>query len=119
MRSRLRALSLVSRCVAVLPLALLASTNHAQRTTPAPSHARSTVSLGRTIDALLAEPAPAYAHWGISVVTLSGKPIYALNDGQHFHPASNTKLVTTAAAFALLPSGLTFTTRVISGAAPD
>jgi D-alanyl-D-alanine carboxypeptidase/D-alanyl-D-alanine-endopeptidase (penicillin-binding protein 4) len=119
MRSRLRVLSLLFRSLAVLPLVLLASANHAQKTASAPVHARSSASLGRTIDALLAQPASAYAHWGISVVTLGGKPIYALNDGQHFHPASNTKLITTAAAFALLPGGLTFTTRVVGNTAPD
>ena len=50
------------------------------------------------------------------MVALSGSPIYALNDGQYFNPASNAKLFTTAAAYSLLPSGLTFTTLVSSSA---
>src|SRR6202167_4195266 len=75
------------------------------------------LSLPQAVARILASPGVNQAHWGVSVVTLSGRPVYSLNDGQFFNPASNAKLLTTAAAYALLPSGLTFTT-LVSGSAP-
>ncbi len=74
------------------------------------------VPLPLAVARILADPQVNQAHWGISVVALSGSPIYKLNDGAYFNPASNAKLLTTAAAYALLPSGLTFTTLVSSSA---
>jgi serine-type D-Ala-D-Ala carboxypeptidase/endopeptidase (penicillin-binding protein 4) len=79
-----------------------------------PGRPRQRVPLPRAIARILADPAVNQAHWGVSVVGLNGNPVYQLNDGQFFNPASNAKLFTTAAAYALLPSGLTFTTLVTS-----
>ncbi len=82
----------------------------------APARPRHRVPLPQAVARILADPGVSQAHWGVSVVALSGSPIYKLNDGQYFNPASNAKLFTTAAAYALLPSGLTFTTVVSSNA---
>jgi serine-type D-Ala-D-Ala carboxypeptidase/endopeptidase (penicillin-binding protein 4) len=73
------------------------------------------VSLGAQIGAMVAEPEVARAHWGVYVTGLDGAPVYGLNEGQLFQPASNAKLFTTAAAMALLGPDRTFETRV-SGA---
>jgi len=68
--------------------------------------------LALQIAAIIAAPAVSRTHWGVMVTTMEGVPIYALNEGQLFQPASNTKLFTTAAALALIPS-MTLETRVV------
>jgi serine-type D-Ala-D-Ala carboxypeptidase/endopeptidase (penicillin-binding protein 4) len=71
--------------------------------------------LARQIDSLLAaDPVVARAHWGIDVTAMDGTPIYAMNEGQLFQPASNTKMFTTATALALLGPSATFETKVIA-----
>lgn len=77
-------------------------------------HAAKASTLADKIAAILAPPAVAQAHWGISVVTADGAPIYSRNDAQLFEPASNAKLTTAAAALALFPKGVTWTTRAVT-----
>src|SRR3984885_3046905 len=70
--------------------------------------------LAQTIAGLLEEPPVARDHWGIAVIGMDGAPIFSLNEGQLFQPASNAKLFTTAAAMALLGEKATYQTKILA-----
>jgi D-alanyl-D-alanine carboxypeptidase/D-alanyl-D-alanine-endopeptidase (penicillin-binding protein 4) len=70
--------------------------------------------LAKQIAEVLAPPSVSRAHWGIAVTAMDGTPIYSLNDGQFFQPASNTKMFTTATAMALMGPNATFETKVVA-----
>ena len=74
-------------------------------------------SLARRLDRLLDAPPFDRHHWGVVVLDTAGKVLYGRNPTRLFIPASNTKLVVSAAAAVLLPPNGSVATSVY-GAGP-
>ena len=110
----LTALLLVGACTIDHPLN---AQRHAHASASADAASQKTLAL--RIEALLADPAVSRAQWGISVTTLDGQPIFAMNDGKYFTPASNAKLFTTAAALAILGPDFVSKTYVVKDGTLD
>ncbi|SBT55041.1 D-alanyl-D-alanine carboxypeptidase/D-alanyl-D-alanine endopeptidase [Micromonospora narathiwatensis] len=103
-----------SQALAVLVLVATAATTGAPTATAeSPTPAR--IRLAATIDAILADSRLDGAQAGVVVVdTATGQTRYDRNGGRRLIPASNTKLLTSAAAMELLGPGHRFTTDVVS-----
>ncbi|HZD47420.1 MAG TPA: D-alanyl-D-alanine carboxypeptidase/D-alanyl-D-alanine-endopeptidase, partial [Silvibacterium sp.] len=103
----------------VIALVLAVTSVVAQRHPQPATRKGKSSELAVAVSGIVSDPGVSRAHWGVSVVTLEGSPIFALNDGQFFEPASNAKLLTTAAALALLPPNVTWTTNAVTSGALD
>jgi D-alanyl-D-alanine carboxypeptidase/D-alanyl-D-alanine-endopeptidase (penicillin-binding protein 4) len=81
---------------------------------------RSLQKLQNTIDKILNDSALVPCIIGVKIVSLEdGRILYSRNNSLLYHPASNTKLLTTATALALLDSQFTFKTLVYAEKAPE
>lgn len=102
--------------LAIFALALAHPAALAAKKHKPPKHSAALPSgpLSAQIENILADPSVRQNHWGIVVTAIDGAPLYALNSDLHFVPASNEKLLTSIAAFELLPPTLDLTTRIVA-----
>jgi D-alanyl-D-alanine carboxypeptidase/D-alanyl-D-alanine-endopeptidase (penicillin-binding protein 4) len=85
-----------------------------------PAKQRNAPTLEARLDKILGSTAAGRGFWGIEVAELPGGQVLFSRDAQHlFHPASNMKLVTTAAALNKLGPNFVFRTTLESDAGPD
>ena len=99
------------RYILVALLALCGACTPAARTAPAPRSS----PIAPALDSVFADPAFAGAHWGVLVKSVrTGEVIYQRHAEKEFVPASNMKLLTAAAALAVLGPDYRFQTTVMA-----
>lgn len=88
------------RCTAALTLAALLAAGCAPAPAPEAPPPRTAADV---VDSVIASPPLSRAHWGVRVRPAAGGPVlYGHQPDKHFRPASNMKLLVTAAAMDLL-----------------
>ncbi|HLW53744.1 MAG TPA: D-alanyl-D-alanine carboxypeptidase/D-alanyl-D-alanine-endopeptidase [Candidatus Angelobacter sp.] len=101
------------RAFPAVALLLLLQPVFAQKPAPQEKKPARPKDLAGEISFILSQPELARAHWGIDVMDLeTGKAIYSLNPAQLFTPASNAKLLTTAAALSVAGPDYRFRTTI-------
>lgn len=99
--------------LAALATTVVTATTSGVPTASAESPTPTETRLSATIDAILADPRLDGAQAGVVVAdATTGEPVYRRNGDRRLVPASNTKLLTSAAALELLGPGHRFTTDV-------
>lgn len=99
--------------LAALATTVVTATTSGVPTASAESPTPAETRLSATIDAILADPRLDGAQAGVVVAdATTGEPVYRRNGDRRLVPASNTKLLTSAAALELLGPGHRFTTDV-------
>src|SRR5579859_6591353 len=98
----------------VAPAATPAFAQSARRARLRLTRPATTSVLARRIDRLLDEPPFDRALWGVAIADPSGTVVFERNGDRLFVPASNTKLVVSAVAAALLPAGFRWSTSLYS-----
>jgi serine-type D-Ala-D-Ala carboxypeptidase/endopeptidase (penicillin-binding protein 4) len=94
-----------------VPFALTACVTMMRTVHPASSRAE----LGHMIDSLTSQPVFRNAHWGVLIVNpRTGDTLYSKNAGKLFMPASNMKIITSAAALTLLGPDYTYKTTFLA-----
>lgn len=84
------------------------------------SNAAEDSELARKIEQIINQSKFASARWGVSVISLrDGRVVYSRDSQKSFSPASNMKLITTAAALDLLSADYRWRTSVFPENVPD
>jgi len=108
------------RAIVLAALLCLAVPKPLDAATDQPPKKRSSPSLDVRVDQILRSSPTSRGFWGIEVAELTTGKILFIRDAQHlFHPASNMKLFTTAAALEKLGQDFVFRTTVESDFGPD
>ena len=112
----MRSLS-VAKAVLIAAACCTATPLRAQTAGSRATAARTGGSLAERLRRLLDEPPFEHALWGVAIADPNGRIVFERNGDKLFTPASNTKIIVSAAAALLLPDDFRIRTSVYGGGA--